>query len=492
MRYVYLFLFMVIGTWPLNAQEVTRDFGDVARSNSASEVIQSVMLGNKIAVYTPFNIPNISNRILILDQNGLIENSITVAEPNTYYDVQLYSDGTTLFLMGYQGSLPRSTSATELANRNFVFKSYDQNGNLLKEISQQVLATEIGVLKDEVVGNSNFEFRQVISRAGAASNAVVVDIVELAPAETGQTTARNVISYYDRATDQLTRKILSDEYLFVGDMAAIGKDVYFYAFSGTTIANSRSVHTIGANAEVTSSVFQSDAYIQSGIAHFAEAMGNEIIEALAIEAGNPSKTRLYVVDNTRSVKRTTDLPNRLYPFGEPSLTAGIDGSFFLFTQDRNVSPPTSAVHKIDASTLSINWTVPTPVDPFSLYQSLAPTSDGGALVFGTFPISPTSHFTAATKIADDGTSTSFVYAPQKDWILGPNPSKGNLMIHQDALNFNKELNCKVYDLSGKLFYSSPITSTTLSIEMISRGSYIVQLTDKDGVTHASEKIVFTE
>lgn len=492
MRYVYFFLLMVIGTSQLNAQEVTKEFGDVARKTSENEVIQSVTIGNKIAVYTPFAIPSVSNSILILDQNGMIENSITVAAPNTYYDVQLYSDGTTLFLMGYQGSLPRSTNASDLGNRNFVFKSYDQNGTLIKEISQQVLATEIGVLKDDVVGNSNFEFRQVISRAGAASNAVVVDIVELKPAETGQTTARNVISYYDRATDQLTRKILSDDYLFVGDMAAIGKDIYFYAFSGTTINNSRTVHTIGTNAEVTSSVFESDAYIQSGIAHFAEVMGNEIIEALVVDRTAPSKTRLSVLDNKREVKRTTDLPDKLYVFGEPSLTAGVDGSFFLFTQNRNNNPPTSDVHKIDAATLSINWTVPITVDPFSLYQSLAPTTDGGAIVFGTFPFSQTSFVTAATKISDDGTSTSFVYAPQKDWVLGPNPNKGNLMIHQDALNFNKQLDCQVYDLSGKLISSIPITSTTLSVENISSGAFIVQLTDKDGVTHASKKIVFAK
>lgn len=486
------------------AQTITPDFGALPATNTVQAHTQSIAIGDRYAVFNFFNDLDIERSIIILNENGLIEETISTTANNRDLDPMIYSDGSTFHAIGFETATPIAFDSLSLIDRNFMIRQYSTTGELLEEVAELVAPTETGFRSalQSIGVNANIVYTQPYSWAGAVSPDWAVQVhenirinitpegqVEILPGR------QNSVSIYDRQQQILHRRLSDDEFRTVADVAIIDDNIWLYAISGETEETLTSIHALSNTGEVTSASLQTGAYLTRGLIHYAEVMDDELIEAIGLVEGfldeSIRATSVQVLDKNRNVLRTNELIDDAAPFGEASLTAGIDDHFFLATVDViNRNPLRITLHKIDLTSLEPSWSLPLDLSTFGLYQSLVPLPDGGAIVFGSEPIINSNEFLCrVTRIAGDGTTTTQqAYLDLQAWITGANPTYGLLQLAPEAQPWIGKLNVLCYDLSGRLLTHSPVTSTNIQLSGLPAGSYIVQLVDDAGRIRASRRI----
>jgi hypothetical protein len=509
MKSTYLLLVsLILAFSSVKAQvPVLPDFGETPGLISQSEFTRTVAFGDQIAVLNFFQSADGVTKIFLLDQDGLISQTIPVSTDTSFFDPVLFTDGDTLFLAGYESPKPLRLDSAFFLSRDFVIRSFHPNTGLNELARTSVLPEELGLpfFSRQVGVNTDVVTYRPFSLIGAASTHSLTIIGEnqrVISDNAGvpvQSPGFTVLSYFDRNSGTLTRKaaVFPDALRSLADVVALDNATIAYAPKGGNNDFS-TIHFLDDSGEISSSTFDADVYTSTALSQYAtRASGNTMVEVAGTTTDfqfgvNILGTRITLRDSSRTSLLDGPFINGQAPFGPGSLIMNKEGAVYLATvsvlNDRSSLP--IAIHKLMPNTLEIEWSLPLSIDTFGLFESMVPTEDGGLLVFGAAP-SGNDFENKVTKIGRSLTNISTQeYRFLRNWILRPNPTKGEILIHEDALRGPEKLHLTGFNAAGQQVFNSPVRSNRINLPASGNGLVLLQLRDERGRIVATRKVMF--
>jgi len=483
-----------------NAQNIIPDFSSVDNQNSIFRFSKVIAVDDKLAIVAYDEIDQSTSELLILDQDGAIETSINLKSDTTGLSARLISDGENIILIGKTFTPGLSIDSTDQASRLFTYKSYDGEGNTINTTLLPVDPQDIGLESSSVFTGITVDvvLYTTFSSVAASNPKIAIEALETLIIEDNNDVSQyfNVFNIFNIESDSLLTIVDTGSiYRTIVDVVAIDSFAYLYAISGQTLDAIRSVHRVDLDGTITALEEPEDIYFFVRLVQYAEVMDDKIVEIAALASGNQGQnigaTRMKILDRNRNELLSKIIANDRAPFGESSLAIGKDSSIYAATVDvinRDNLP--IQIQKLDANDLTEIWNIPLSRDTFGLFQSMAPTSDGGLVVVGSEQLPNQLYELYITKIDFSGVvSTMNFYSETPDWLQGPNPTNGILYFQQKHLSVSEEYTYEVFNLKGQLLKQNRLRNNSIDISILPSGQYICQIKNINGKVMSSSRII---
>ena len=499
MKKYYLILALLCLYLSSFTQNIIPDFSDLDGQSSFSRFYKIQAMDDHLAMLFYDQTDQLVSELVIFDKDGLIKTTVNLRTDTTVVDVDLSTDGENLILIGKTFNPTITLDSAEQASRLFTYKKIDVNGNVLVDNLVPINPQDIGFTFSSLVNGiiGDVVVYTPDSRVTSANENLAIEIVE-----TFNLDQDNNLRQYNNTFNIFTpntkvRKTIIDTSIYrtIADVLVIDSFAYLYALSGDELNNLQNVHRITSDGIITATDRPEGIYFAQRLIQYAERMDNKIVEVAALSKGpllqEIGATKLTILDKKRNELQSKIIADNRAPFGKSSLCVDNNNSIYVATVDViNRANLPMQIQKLNADDLTETWNIPLSRETFGLFQSMAPTSDGGLVVVGSELLPNRQYEMYVTKIDFSGTvSTTSVLSQTEDWLLGPNPTTGLLYLKEKYLSREVNMTYEVFDQQGRLLQKNALTNSYIDISSISEGAYILQLKNAIGKVISCSKIV---
>lgn len=499
MKNIYFPLAFLLLCLSTNGQNIIPDFSSVDSQNSTSRFSKVISIDDKLVIIAYDEIDQSTSELVIFDEEGTIESSINLKSDTTGLSARLISDGENIVLIGKTFTPGLSIDSTDQASRLFTYKSFDSEGNSINTTLLPVDPQDIGLDFSSIFTGISVDVVLYTTRStvAASNQKLAVEALETFVIEDNDINQYyNVFNIFNLESDSLMTIVdTASIYRTIVDVVAIDSFAYLYAITGQTLDAIQNVHRIDSDGTITALEAPVDIYYFVRLIQYAEVMDDKIVEIAALSSNNQGQdigaTRIKILDKNRNELQSKIIADDRAPFGESSLTIGNDSSIYAATVDvinRDNLP--IQIQKLDANDLTEIWNIPLSRDTFGLFQSMAPTSDGGLVVVGSERLPNQLYELYITKIDFSGVVSSInYYLETSDWLLGPNPTNGIVHFQQKYLSTPEQFTYEVFNQQGQLLEQNRLHSNRIDLSTFPSGPYICQIKNMNGKVMSSSKII---